>query len=102
VDCTQALIGLSRRHRVAMAEVGRQPAAQWAPSNRILDPEPEGHCQQNPHRVAWFSPQLESRGGQQWSLPNFVPSSLKWTPPRAVGGHAEFARLNELQVLVEA
>lgn len=23
----------------------------------------------------------ESRGGQQWSLPNLVPSSLKWTPP---------------------
>jgi hypothetical protein len=44
----------------------------------------------------------DSRGGQQWSLPNFVSSSLKWTPPRVVGGHAEFARLNELQVLVEA
>jgi hypothetical protein len=61
----------------------------------------------------------ESRGGQQWSLHNFVPSSLKWTLPRGlfrdetrypvpvplgqtVGGHAEFARLNELQVLLEA
>jgi hypothetical protein len=52
-------------------------------------------------------------------LHNFVPSSLKWTLPRGlfrdetrypvpvplgqtVGGHAEFARLNELQVLLEA
>jgi len=45
-----------------MAEVGRQAAAQWAPSNRTLDPEPEGHGQQNPHRVAWFSPQLRASG----------------------------------------
>jgi len=27
-----------------------------------------------------------SRGGQQWSLPNFVPSSLKWTPSRRWAG----------------
>ena len=44
----------------------------------------------------------ESRGGQQWRVPNFVPSSLKWTPGQTVDGHAEFARLSELQVLLEA
>jgi hypothetical protein len=61
-DCSQVLIGLSRPHRVAMAEVGRQPAVQWAPSNRNLDPEPGGHFQQSPYRVAWLSPRLRVSG----------------------------------------
>ena len=65
VDCSQALIGLSRRHHAAMAAVGRQPVAEWGPNNRNFGPEPEGHFQQNPHRVAWFCPQLRARGGEQ-------------------------------------